>query len=103
MKELCRKHGFSDASFYLWRSEYSGVAERLVGRVCGHDRGAYWDFKSHQELLDASKLRTVLAWMPSSQAFRKVMTRNSDREVSAYQRASGSGWQLRVRCWAIPS
>jgi putative transposase len=25
LKELCRKHGFSDASFYLWRGKYGGV------------------------------------------------------------------------------
>ena len=23
--ELCRKHGFSDASFYKWRSKYGGM------------------------------------------------------------------------------
>ena len=23
--ELCRKHGFSDASFYLWRGKYGGM------------------------------------------------------------------------------
>ena len=25
LKELCRKHGFSEASFYLWRSKYGGM------------------------------------------------------------------------------
>lgn len=25
VKELCRRHGFSDASFYLWRSKYGGM------------------------------------------------------------------------------
>ena len=25
VKDLCRKHGFSDASFYLWRSKYGGM------------------------------------------------------------------------------
>ncbi len=25
VKELCRKHGFSDASFYLWRSRFGGM------------------------------------------------------------------------------
>jgi putative transposase len=25
VKELCRKHGFSDASFYLWRSKFGGM------------------------------------------------------------------------------
>jgi putative transposase len=33
VKDLCRKHGFSEASYYLWRSKYGGmsvtVAERL--------------------------------------------------------------------------
>ena len=24
-KELCRKHGFSEASFYLWRSKFGGM------------------------------------------------------------------------------
>ena len=26
LKELCRKHGFSDASFYLWRSKFGGMS-----------------------------------------------------------------------------
>ena len=25
VKELCRRHGFSEASFYLWRSKYGGL------------------------------------------------------------------------------
>ena len=25
VKELCRRHGFSAASFYLWRSKYGGM------------------------------------------------------------------------------
>lgn len=25
-KELCRKHGFSEASFYLWRSKFGGMS-----------------------------------------------------------------------------
>lgn len=25
VKELCRKHGFSDASFYTWRSKFAGM------------------------------------------------------------------------------
>jgi putative transposase len=26
IKELCRKHGFSDASYYLWRSKFGGMS-----------------------------------------------------------------------------
>jgi putative transposase len=25
IKELCRKHNFSEASYYLWRSKYGGM------------------------------------------------------------------------------
>ena len=25
VKDLCRKHGLSEASFYLWRSKYGGM------------------------------------------------------------------------------
>jgi putative transposase len=25
VKDLCRKHGFSDASYYLWRGKYGGM------------------------------------------------------------------------------
>ena len=26
VKELCRRHGFSEASYYLWRSKFGGVS-----------------------------------------------------------------------------
>ena len=26
VKDLCRKHGFSDASYYLWRSKFGGMS-----------------------------------------------------------------------------
>jgi putative transposase len=25
VKDLCRRHGFSEASFYLWRSKFGGM------------------------------------------------------------------------------
>jgi putative transposase len=25
IKDLCRKHGFSEASYYLWRSKFGGM------------------------------------------------------------------------------
>ncbi|WP_053815075.1 transposase, partial [Burkholderia mallei] len=35
VKELCRKHGFSDASFYTWRAKFGSMevseARRLKG------------------------------------------------------------------------
>ena len=26
IKELCRKHGFSEASYYLWRNKFGGMS-----------------------------------------------------------------------------
>ena len=26
VKEMCRKHGFSEASYYLWRSKFGGLS-----------------------------------------------------------------------------
>ena len=35
IKELCRRHGFSEASYYLWRNKFGGMdvsdAKRLRG------------------------------------------------------------------------
>tara|TARA_R110000824_G_scaffold218100_1_gene404583 strand:+ start:803 stop:988 length:186 start_codon:yes stop_codon:yes gene_type:complete len=28
IKELCRRHGFSEASYYLWRSKFGGKRAR---------------------------------------------------------------------------
>jgi len=32
-KELCRKHGISDATFYKWRSKYGGMEVLVVRRL----------------------------------------------------------------------
>lgn len=37
IKDLCRRHGFSEASYYLWRSKFGGMsvpdAKRLKERL----------------------------------------------------------------------
>ena len=33
VKELCRKHGFSEASYYLWRSKFGGMNVPLEGNA----------------------------------------------------------------------
>jgi len=42
VKELCRKHGFSEASYYLWRSKFGGMsvpdAKRLRSPPCRRRR-----------------------------------------------------------------
>jgi putative transposase len=33
VKELCRQHGFSEASYYLWRSKFGGMNVSDVKRL----------------------------------------------------------------------
>jgi putative transposase len=33
ISELCRKHGISEASFYLWRKKFGGMAETDLKRL----------------------------------------------------------------------
>ena len=33
VKDLCRKHGFSDASFYKWRAKFGGMDASLMARL----------------------------------------------------------------------
>jgi len=33
IKELCRKHGFSDATFYKWRAKFGGMDASLMARM----------------------------------------------------------------------
>lgn len=54
IKELCRKHGFSEASFYLWRSKFGGMsvpdAKRLLAGQ-SHHLGAWFEGLSREGLL----------------------------------------------------
>lgn len=33
VKELCRRHGFSEASYYLWRSKFGGLSASDARRL----------------------------------------------------------------------
>lgn len=33
IKELCRRHGFSEASYYLWRSKFGGMTVAEAKRL----------------------------------------------------------------------
>ena len=60
VKELCRKHGFSDATFYNWRSRFGGMtvpdARRLRDLECENTR-----LKKllAEAMLDAEALKVV--------------------------------------------
>ena len=62
IKELCRKHGFSEASYYLWRSKFGGMsvpdAKRLKELETENTR-----LKKllADQMLEASALRELLS------------------------------------------
>ncbi len=62
VKELCRKHGFSDASFYTWRKKYGGMsiseAKRL--RELEAENGKLKKLLA-DSMLNTEALRTALA------------------------------------------
>lgn len=65
VKELCRKHGFSEASYYLWRSKFGGMdvsdAKRLKALEA---ENAKLKKLLAEALLDAEALKAALRGKP---------------------------------------
>jgi len=82
VKELCRWHGFSEASFYAWRSKFGGMDVSDARRL---------------ELLEAenAKLKKLLAEsileneVTKEALGKKVVTAPARREVVAWMRSKG--------------
>jgi len=62
IQELCRKHGFSDASFYTWRKKYGGmsVSEAKRLRELEAENGKLKKLLA-ESMLNADALRTALS------------------------------------------
>ena len=61
-KELCRKHGISDATFYNWRSRYGGMEVSDARRLKAlEDENRRLKKLLAETVLDASTLREMLA------------------------------------------
>jgi putative transposase len=62
IQELCRKHGFSDASFYTWRKKYGGmsVSEAKRLRELEAENGKLKKLLA-ESMLNAEALRTALS------------------------------------------
>lgn len=59
--ELCRKHGVSDATFYKWRSKYSGmdVSDAKKLKALEAENGKLKKLLAEQ-MMDVSTLREML-------------------------------------------
>ena len=64
-KDLCRKHGISDATFYKWRSRYGGMEVSEARRLKTlEDENAKLKKLLAESMLDVSTLREMLAIEP---------------------------------------
>ena len=61
VKELCRQHGFSDASFYTWRAKFGGMTVPDAKRLKElESENAQLKRLLAESILDAEALRSVL-------------------------------------------
>ena len=62
VKELCRKHGFSEASYYLWRSKFGGMEVSDARRLKAlEDENALLKKLLAEQMLDNAILKDVAA------------------------------------------
>ncbi len=60
-KELCRKHGISDATFYKWRSRYGGMEVSDARRLKALEaENAKLKKMLAEQMLDVATLKEVL-------------------------------------------
>ena len=61
-RDLCRKHGISDARFYTWRSKYGGMDVSDARRLKGlEEENAKLKRLLAESMLDVSTLKEMLA------------------------------------------
>lgn len=61
IKELCRKHAISDATFYTWRKKFGGLEVAEVRRLKSlEDENARLKKLLAESMLDAEALRAAL-------------------------------------------
>ena len=95
VKQLCRKHGFSEASYYLWRSKFGGMNVS--------------DAKRLKELISENvRLKKLLAEsLLENEVTREALKKSGDRTSAAYvgagydrervERAAGVGGRAHER------
>ena len=60
VKELCRKHGFSDAAFYGWRAKFGGMQVDDAKRLKALAENAKLKKLLAESMLDVEALRAAL-------------------------------------------
>ncbi|AIO51863.1 transposase family protein [Burkholderia mallei] len=86
VKELCRKHGFSDASFYTWRAKFGGMEVSEARRLKGLE-------------VENARLKKLLAEAMLDMEALKVVVKGSPEPASQTRSSvgdSGEGQHLRA-------
>lgn len=79
IKELCHKHGFSEASYYLWRSKFGGMDVSDAKRLKALE-------------LETSRLERLLTdAMLENEATKEALRKSGDRTGKAFAGADASG------------
>lgn len=61
VKEICRQHGISDATFYTWRKKYAGMEAQDVKRLKAlEDENARLKKMLAESMLDIDALKAAL-------------------------------------------
>jgi putative transposase len=61
-EDLCRKHGISDATFYIWRKKYGGLEVSEAKRLKAlEDENAKLKKLLAEQMMDVATLREMLA------------------------------------------
>ena len=81
VKELCRKDGFSDASFYLWRSKFGAMDVADAKRLKA--------LESENARLKKLLAESMLENEATREALRKVLTASARRELVRWMSSKG--------------
>ncbi|WP_425477442.1 IS3 family transposase [Dyella solisilvae] len=104
VKDLCRKHGFSEASYYLWRSKFGGMtvpeARRLKELEAENTRLKKLPAESMLEIeITCEALRKKLVTAPARRLLVRQMTSQglSERRALTVVRRSASAYRYETR------
>ena len=89
IKELCRRHGFSEASYYLWRSKFGGMDVSDAKRLKALES-------------ENARLKKLLAEaLLENEVTKEVLRKSGDRtSPSGSGAAHDAAWDERAACAA---
>ena len=101
-KELCRKHGVSDATFYKWRSKYGGMEVSDAKKLKALEaENAKLKKLLAEQMMDVSTLKEMLGKTFEARFTQKRGDLGHDRETIQSKAGVRLGWD-RPACLSAP-